>query len=194
MKWFIVGFLAVALTVSFLSVSKAGSDTLFGFENNTEGWRIPDWALEKEDHVAREVTISTDWASEGKASLMVTSEFASGKWSGAYVEIEEYYDWGPYNKVSVDIYLPKEAPQGLKAKIILTVGEEWKWTEMSRTIPLTPGNATTVTANFAPGSKDWRNTIVDDSFRKDVRKVGIRVEDNKTEYKGKFYIDNIRLE
>ena len=60
--------------------------------------------------------------------------------------------------------------------------------------PLTPGQVTTVTANLAPGSKDWKNTLVDDNFRKDVRKFGVRVENNKSEWKGMYYVDNIRLE
>ncbi|MFA5147989.1 MAG: hypothetical protein WC491_02540 [Candidatus Omnitrophota bacterium] len=193
-----MGRLAVViLAVSLLAISgfsHAAGMVLFGFEDDTGGWRVPDWALEKEDHVARDLASSTDWASEGKKSMKVTSEFLGGKWSGAFVEIEDYYDWSAYSKLSVDVYIPKDAPTGLKGKIILTTGEEWKWTEMSKTVPLTPGQVTTITASLAPGSKDWKNTLVDDNFRKDVRKFGIRVENNKSEWKGMYYVDNIRLE
>lgn len=193
-----MGRLAVViLAVSLLAISgfsHAAGTVLYGFEDDTGGWRVPDWALEKEDHVARDVSVSPDWASEGKKSMKVVSEYISGKWSGAYVEIEDYYDWSAYSKLSVDIYIPKDAPAGLKGKIILTTGEEWKWTEMSKTVPLTPGQVTTVTASLAPGSKDWKNTLVDDNFRKDVRKFGVRVENNKSEWKGMYYVDNIRLE
>ncbi|HOX09353.1 MAG TPA: hypothetical protein PLV09_01310 [Candidatus Omnitrophota bacterium] len=193
-----MGRLAVViLAVSLLAISgfsHAAGTVLYGFEDDTGGWRVPDWALEKEDHVARDVSVSSDWASEGKKSMKVVSEYISGKWSGAYIEIEDYYDWSAYSKLSVDIYIPKDAPAGLKGKIILTTGEEWKWTEMSKTVPLTPGQVTTVTANLAPGSKDWKNTLVDDNFRKDVRKFGVRVENNKSEWKGMYYVDNIRLE
>ncbi|MFA5164531.1 MAG: hypothetical protein WC481_03065 [Candidatus Omnitrophota bacterium] len=189
---------AVILAVSLLAISgfshAAARAVLYGFEDDTGGWRVPDWALEKEDHVARDVSISPDWASEGKKSMKVVSEYLGGKWSGAYVEIEDYYDWSAYSKLSVDIYIPKDAPAGLKGKIILTTGEEWKWTEMSKTVPLTPGQVTTITASLAPGSKDWKNTLVDDNFRKDVRKFGVRVENNKSEWKGMYYVDNIRLE
>ena len=185
-------FAALLLTSS--GVCGAAGTVLFGFEKDTDGWRVPDWALEKEDHIARDVAVSTVWASEGKQSIAVTCEFLDKKWSGAYIEIEDYYDWSPYGKISVDIYLPKDAPVGLKGKVILTVGEEWKWTEMGRTIPLTPGQVTTVSADLKPGSKDWKNTVVDDNFRKDIRKIGIRVENNRTAWKGKIYIDNIRLE
>lgn len=192
MKRLAVLIMAATVMLSFAGACKA--EVIFGFEDGTMGWRIPDWALEKEDHIAKEISQSQDWASQGKNSLAVSSEFLANKWSGSYVEIEEYYDWSPYSKISVDIYLPKEAPVGLKAKFILTVGEEWKWTEMSKTMPLTAGQVTTVTADLKPGSKDWKNTVVDDNFRKDIRKLGIRVESNKNPYKGKLYIDNIRLE
>ncbi len=189
--------LAVVLFAVLLLTSSGvcnAATVLFGFEKDTQGWGIPDWALEKEDHVAKEAALSSDWASEGKKSLAVSAEFLDKKWSGAYVEDEEYFDWSTYGTLSVDIYLPKDAPVGLKCKIILTVGEEWKWTEMSRTMPLTPGQVTTITTDLKPGSKDWKNTVVDDSFRKDVRKVGVRIENNRTAWKGKIYIDNIRLE
>jgi len=133
-----MGRLAVViLAVSLLAISgfsHAAGTVLYGFEDDTGGWRVPDWALEKEDHVARDVSVSSDWASEGKKSMKVVSEYISGKWSGAYIEIEDYYDWSAYSKLSVDIYIPKDAPAGLKGKIILTTGEEWKWTEMSKTV------------------------------------------------------------
>ena len=186
--------LFAVLLLSSSGVCNAAGVVLFGFEKDTDGWRIPDWALEKEDSIAREIAVSSDWASEGKKSLAVSCEFLDKKWSGAYVEIEDYYDWAPYGKIVADVYIPKDAPAGLKGKIILTVGEDWKWVEMGKTIPLTPGQVTTITADLRPGSKDWKNTVVDDSFRKDVRKVGVRVEDNRTAWKGKIYIDNIRVE
>lgn len=185
--------LFAALLLTSVGVCNA-AEVLFGFEKDTDGWRVPDWAFEKEDHVARDASVSTDWASEGKQSLAVTCEFVDKKWSGAYVEIEDYYDWTPYGTISVDIFVPKDAPVGLKGKIILTVGEEWKWTEMGRSVPLTPGQVTTITADLKPGSKDWKNTVVTDDFRKDVRKLGVRVENNRTAWNGKLYIDDIRLE
>jgi len=66
---------------------------------------------------------------------------------------------------------------------------------MARSVPLVPGQWTTVSANLSPGSEDWKKTTVDDAFRKDVRKVAIRVESNKKPvYTGPVYVDNIRLQ
>jgi hypothetical protein len=110
------------------------------------------------------------------------------------VEDFEYFDWTPYRAISVDIYVPPTTPVGLKGKIVLTVGENWKFIEMARSIQLIPGQWVTITGNLAVGSEDWKKTIVDDNFRKDVRKLAIRVESNKKpEYTGPIYIDNVKL-
>ncbi len=185
--------LVMGLVLVFGNLSYA-REVLFSFEENTQGWEIPDWALEKDDHVGLDVTTSDNFASEDSKSLCLTADFPGGKWAGAATEIVEYFDWAPYQKISVDIYLPSDAPAGLRGKIVLTVGEDWKWTEMRRNIRLTPGEWTTITASIAPGSEDWRKTVVDENFRKDIRKLLIRVESNKPAYKGNIYIDNIVLE
>lgn len=194
MKKLMVVALAIAFALGFSSLAQAEEKVVFGFEKDTQGWEIPEWALEQEDHVAKTVEVSKDFAKEGKSSLKIASAFPGKIWSAALVEDFEYFDWTPYKSISADVYIPKEVPVGLKAKIMLTVGEGWKFTEMARSIALVPGEWVTITANLAPGSEDWKKTIVDDNFRKDVRKIAIRVESNrKPEYKGPIYIDNIRL-
>ena len=194
MKKLMVVALAIAFALGFSSLAQAEEKVVFGFEKDTQGWEIPEWALEQEDHVAKTVEVSKDFAKEGKSSLKIATAFPGKIWSAALVEDFEYFDWTPYKSISADVYIPKEVPVGLKAKIMLTVGEGWKFTEMARSIALVPGEWVTITANLAPGSEDWKKTIVDDNFRKDVRKIAIRVESNrKPEYKGPIYIDNIRL-
>lgn len=194
MKKAAVVLLTMAVVLSLSTLCLAVGKVLFGFETGTQGWEIPEWALEQEDMVGKEITVAKDFASEGKNSLAMSVDFPGGKWNGAIAEVVEYFDWTPYGKISADVYLPKEAPAGLKAKIVLTVGENWKWTEMARTVALTPGQTTTITANLKSGSEDWKKTVVDENFRKDVRKLAVRVESNKPAFKGKIYIDNVRLE
>ena len=167
---------------------------LFSFEKDLQGWGIPDWALEKTDMVAREVTTGKAGVTEGKQALQVAVDFPGGKWNGALVEVEEYFDWSPYQTLAVDVTLPADAPAGLKAKLILTAGENWEWTEQRRAIQLTPGQTTTLRASLATGSEDWKRATVDDAFRKDVRKLAIRVESNKPAFPGTFSVDNVRLE
>ncbi|HTY45942.1 MAG TPA: hypothetical protein VMD52_08140 [Patescibacteria group bacterium] len=175
------------------SRASAAETVLFGFEKDVSGWEIPDWAMEKEDYVAKKIAVDSTYADEGKSSLKMDVKFPGGKWTAAYVEIQQYFDWSAYSAVSVDVYLPPTAPTGLKSKLILTVGESWLWVEMARSTPLEPGKWTTVTANLLSGSTDFRATV-DEAFRKDVRKLGVRIESNmKPAYEGQVFIDNLRL-
>ena len=167
---------------------------LYDFEIDDRIWEIPEWALEKEDHVASSIEISRDYAKKGDASLKVNADFPGKIWAAALIEAEQYFDWGPYGRIACSIYLPEDAPRGLKVRLILTVGENWKFTEMSRAAYMIPGEWSTVSASLLPGSADWRMTTVDDEFRRDVRKIAIRVESNKRpKYAGPFYIDEVEL-
>ncbi len=194
MKKILMTSAIIVFALMIATFARAEDKVLFSFEKDTQGWEIPEWAIEQEDHVATSVAVSKDFAKDGKQSLKVMAKFPGKMWSATLVEDFEYFDWTPYKAISVDIYIPEKAPVGLKAKIILTVGDDWKWTEMARTIPLVPGQWTTVTADIAPGSENWKKTVVDDNFRADVRKVAVRVESNKKpEYEGPIYIDNFKL-
>ena len=64
---------------------------------------------------------------------------------------------------------------------------------MRRAVRLAPGAWTTVTAHLAAGSRDWTGSL-DDRFRADVRKIGIRIEsDGATAYRGSVFIDGVRV-
>ena len=168
---------------------------LFGFEEAVPTWEIPDWCFEKSDYVGESIAVSNKYAKEGKSALELMVVFPGARWTAAYVEVQEYFDWTLSERISADIFLPEDAPFGLKAKIILTVGEDWEWTEMSRLAKLVPGEWRTITASLIPGSIDWRQVEVSDGFRADVRKLGIIVVSNmQPAYKGPIYIDNVRLE
>lgn len=181
---------------AFCGRAMAKDITLFDFEKDPEGWEIPDWALEKPDHVAQRIAISEPIAApSGTRALEVGVIFSQEpSWQGAYVErVTDITDWSRFRYLSADIYLPKAAPRGLRARFILTVGDDWKWAEMNKTIPLNPGEWTVVKADISPDSKNWRK-FIDDGFRADVRKMGVRIESNgKIPYEGPVYIDNIKL-
>ncbi|MFC1479876.1 hypothetical protein ACFL5Y_00290 [Candidatus Omnitrophota bacterium] len=169
-----------------------GQKTIYDFEQNDEGWGIPAWALYQEDHIATSLGTSDNIANSGDKSLEVYAEFPGGNWTAAIAEIEQYLNLGNYDAISVDIYLPEEAPKGLRGKIILTVGENWKFTEMARSIRLEPGKWTTITAKITEDSTDWKRTKVDEIFKTDVRKIAVRIESNKPAYSGPIYIDNFK--
>ncbi|MEA3560917.1 MAG: hypothetical protein U9R31_04010 [Candidatus Omnitrophota bacterium] len=190
----------IAMAVLSLLILGAGpgfceENVIFGFEEEVPLWEIPDWCFEKEDYVAESIAPSSKFAKEKKFSLELTANFPGKKWTAAYIEMQEYFDWTPYQSISADIFLPEDVSPGLRAKFILTVGEDWKWIEMARLKKLVPGEWTTITASIIPGSTAWRRTQVTDEFRTDVRKIGIRFESNmRPVYNGPIYIDNVRLQ
>ena len=168
--------------------------TLFSFEGSTQGFENPAWAEDKDDYVTESVEVSEDFATDGTSSLKIECDFPGGMWSAGLVELEQYLDFTPYRQIAVDVYLPKSAPFGLRAKIILTYGEKWTFTEMNRVIPLIPGEWVTIKASIEPGSYDWKKVIPDENFRADIRKLVVRIESNRQPvYKGPVYIDNIRI-
>ena len=192
-----IGWLAMAVCAhgALARAVTATEITIYGFEDGLDGWAIPDWAKGSSDHVCQEIAVSQAQAQEGHSSLQLLTAFdGNGRWTGAYVERElEVTDWSPFGQLSASVYLPPGTPEGLEGKIILTVGEEWVWTEMNRGIPLRPGEWTTISVNLKPSSMDWKS-FPDDRFRQNVRKLGVRVESNRQPaYVGPIYLDNVRL-
>jgi hypothetical protein len=169
--------------------------TYYDFESgDLLGWEVPQWAEGQNGYVAISSDLSDEVASKGENSMKVAADFPGGSWSAALVEIQQYLDLSGYRVLMADIYLPPDAPVGLTAKIILTVGDNWRFVEMSRSFPLMPGEWVTVTGNIEPGSYDWKRIVPDEKFAEDVRKIAIRIESNmKPKYAGDVFIDNIRV-
>lgn len=172
-----------------------GVKILYDFETSKDGWEIPAWAFDKEDHRQRSMMISSDISSNGQKSLRVDSDFIPGVWVASLAEIQHYLDLSDYEAIAVDIYLPSDAPKrGFRAKLILTVGEDWRFVEMSRSVRLEPGKWTYILASLRSDSKDWKWTKVDNEFKNDVRKISLRVEyEGNLAYSGPVYIDNFRV-
>lgn len=192
----VYGVMLVGATLLMSAASVSAEElVIFDFEGgNLQDWVIPEWATTSTDYVGKELSPSADFVSSGSGSMQLMVDFPGGKaWRGAYAEIMMYVtDWSPFDSIKVDVYLPYTAPKGLKTRVILTVGEQWTWTEMNRAVPLVPDQWTTISANLRPGSLDWK-FFPDESFRKDIRKVGIRIESDGVTYRGPIYIDNVQL-
>jgi len=168
--------------------------TYYDFESDLNGWEVPQWALGKSDYVASDAQVSPEVASKGKSSMMFKVDFPGNQWTAGLVEIQQFLNMSKYRVIRADIYLPPDAPVGLKAKLILTVGDNWKFVEMSRSIPLIPGEWATITANIEPGSYDWKRVVPDETFAEDVRKIAVRIESNrKPVYTGYIFLDNVRV-
>lgn len=183
-----------ALLFCAMPLALAAEIVIYGFEGGLEGWTIPDWAKLSSDYVLKGVSVSKAVAQEGTSALELQAEFPGGRWTGAYVEREvDVKDWTQFRHLSVSLYVPPEAPTGLKGRIILTVGEAWQWTEMNRAVPLQPGAWTTITVDLTPASLNWK-FFLDEDFRKDVRKLGVRIEsDTQPAYHGSIFMDNVCL-
>jgi len=188
-----IGLLTI-LHLSAVPFLFAAEIVIYGFEESTEGWVIPDWAKTSPDHVAKGLTVSRLYAEEGQSSLEVEVDFPGGRWTAAYVEREvDVTDWTPFGRLSVSVYVPANAPSGLQGRVILTVGDLWQWTEMNRPVSLRPGSWTTIAVNLRPGSMDWK-FFPEESFRENVRKLGLRVEsDREPAYSGSVFLDHVRL-
>jgi hypothetical protein len=195
MRKIIVLVLVLSAALLLANISQAAEKVVYSFESDTQGFELPDWTLEQDDMVCDSIEASSDYASEGQQSLKYNVAFPGGIWTAAFSECMEDFDWTPYSKISVDVYIPSDAPEGMKAEIVLTVGDNWEWKEFRKKQSLWPGKWTTLTADLKPGSVDWKRTEVTDEFRADVRKVGVRIISNKKpKYTGPIYIDNIRVE
>lgn len=185
----VAGLLCCAMPLAL-----AAEIVIYGFEGGLEGWAIPDWAKVSSDYGLKGVSVSKTVAQEETWALELHAEFPGGRWTGAYVEREiDVRDWTQFRHLSVSVYLPPEAPAGLKGRIILTVGESWQWTEMNRAVVLQPGAWTSIEADLTPTSLNWK-FFLDESFRKDVRKLGVRIEsDTQPAYRGSIFVDNVCL-
>lgn len=165
----------------------------YDFETDLSGWEIPLWAKEKGEYTAKTISVSDEAASHGTKSMKITADFPGGIWTAALAEIQQYLYLKPYRVISVDAFLPQDVPIGLKIKLIITINEDWRFVEMSRSVLLIPGEWVTVTASIEPGSYDWKRIVPDKTFAEDVRKVAVRIEsNNKPKYSGPIYVDNIR--
>ncbi len=131
-------------------------------------------------------------------------EFPGDAWAAALIEHREDMDWSGYESISVDIYLPKKAPKApLQARIVLTIGIGWHFTEMRYAVPLKRGRWTKIKAKLEseePEESDWKGRKEKQLFKhiKNIRKVAIRIEYDASppyrvghKYHGPIYIDNM---
>jgi hypothetical protein len=168
--------------------------TIADFEGaEPDKWTIPDWAKEKADHVAQAIEVSKEVASKGSQSLKVDCAFPGDKWTTAVVETEDYLDLTDKTTLAFDVYIPKDAPEGLKGNICVTYGSGWAWAEQMKDIPIKPGVWNPIEVDISNTSKDWKKLRIDEEFRGDIRKIDLRViSDKKPSYLGPVFIDNVR--
>ena len=113
--------------------SESGEAVLYDFEQDDDGWGIPAWALNLRDHVAVSSEHSDKYSSLGNWSLRIDSRFPDKQWSASLVEIQHFLNLKNFDIIAADIYFPETSrSKTLRGKIILTQGNNWDFTEMSR--------------------------------------------------------------
>lgn len=194
--------LGLILSVAVIGNSFAEEKVLFSFEDGTtQGFGVAEWALGDDLNALDSVGVSEKYALDGKYSLEAMCTFRGGKWMGAPVELIEDFDWTPYNTASVAIYLPADAPEGLKAQICLNIrgDADWPWYETIPPVALAPGKWTVVTAKMKPGESNFKKdpktgAAFSAESKQNIAKFYVRVvSDKKPVYQGPVYIDKITL-
>ncbi|MDD5438984.1 MAG: hypothetical protein PHS37_02225 [Candidatus Omnitrophica bacterium] len=201
--------LTVFLAVIMVCAAAYGQKPLtFDFEKNTDGWDIPDWAMDQKDCVGRVVTATQDVSNTGKGALKIETDYPGNQWASVIVEYEKDLDLRGYKAISADVYIPKECKTELmQARIVVTAGSDYFWIEAKTPVRLVPGKWATVTAplNVSENGelnywrcKDLSTCIL--AHLDQVKKVAIRIEYNASPknagapYKGPVYVDNIKIE
>jgi hypothetical protein len=174
--------------------------SLYDFEQGTDGWTMPDWpdANKDEKGAIYHPESSQDFASSGTKALRVPLRFIAGKDAKGFVGVRPNADWSPFQQVRVAVYLPAGAPTGLHVGFYM-MGGGWKWREAKQTIPLVPGQWTTLEAplvgkeatdlwNFdATGLSQALQGIIDFGVR--IEKTG----SDQTSYTGPVYLDTVEV-
>ncbi|MDD3088420.1 MAG: hypothetical protein PHT95_00545 [Candidatus Omnitrophica bacterium] len=207
MKHFCMFFLVCLFVICFAAGPVFCAEIIkYDFEDGDEGWKIPDWAYYQKDHKAISSEVSTDVSYSGKKSLKVIYDFPGNVWAAGIVEVEKDYDLTDYDEISVEVFLPKSGPQDLiLARLILTVGIGWQFTEMRHPVILERGKWTKVSAKLesqeVPES-DWKGRGPRRLYHNigKVAKIAVRAEYDAApphrigpRYEGPLYIDNLLI-
>ena len=214
-RLFLRPILLAAISI-FIAANVAFCDeVIYGFEKDTQGWAIPDWACEKIDYVCRTIEASQDVVSEGSSSLKLDVDFPKEAWRAAVIEVEDIFYCEGYNFLLADIYLPGTAPNGISGRFAMTVGGDWLWIEPVMPSILMPGEWVTIKASLQTGNVDWKKTemveergidgkvrgyakkeipvTLSQEYKDDIHTMAVRIEADRIKYEGPVYIDNIRL-
>ena len=215
-KIFFLTFILTIPLITLFSQYSYARMVLHDFEEDAQGWAIPRWSCEKNDYSCKVVNISHDVASLGKGSLKLEVDFKKDSWYAAVTEVEGPFDLSKYKTIACDVFLPEGAPEGIEARIALSVGENWLWIETEDPVELVPNKWVTIKAGLRSGSNDWKtvemiermgkdgkfrgnvkheyNVPMTDAYRADVRTIAVRAEAYRVDYRGPIYVDNMRVQ
>ncbi|MGE0710809.1 MAG: hypothetical protein AB7N76_02015 [Planctomycetota bacterium] len=143
-------------------------------------WRCADWATASQGgraHVA------------GR-TLQVPLRFHGGRYEQGYVGRAAHESFAGAGTLELVVRLPAHAPRGLRAKLILLLGEPGRWCEGERATALVPGAAVTARLELAGDLKPApaRELLAA------VRGYGLKVEADDAVFLGEVTIEEVRLQ
>lgn len=183
---------------------KTEAVTLYTFNRDTEGWQMPDWPNGNRDpngvlYKPKQVGYPTATDENNKSALYVPVNLVSGKPSQAFVGTAPGTDWSLIDAISVDVYLPKDAPQGLDATLYF-MGNGWQWMLQKKDYILRPGEWTRIEAPLAGFQTDdaWDKTEQEiKAALTNVIEFGVRIsngKDGSSAYLGPVYLTRFRVQ
>ena len=169
------------------------ADISWDFEQQCE------WVVNPLDPGTVSVAPSTDRASSGKRSLLIAGALP-GSIGAAYTP---WGDWSGYDKLVLDFYVPKAAPEGLAIYVYIKDKQYWwfqtapfsKVVDGKRQFEVPRDRWVTATIDISPHSTVWEPSGHERSWDHVLyypREFGIRIFSDQA-WSGGIYVDNIRL-
>jgi hypothetical protein len=173
---------------------------LADFERGVELFE-PDAAIEggRETKVAP----SQEWASHGRAALVVRRNFVGDGEAPLVANIDQ--DWFDYDTLVLDIKLPPEAPHDMRLMVFLKDRDLWYHQNLLEPF-LIPGDTTRLIVDITARNRSWlppkaareasnpwdHSKPWTDVARTNIRQMGLRIFGHKP-YDGPIFVDNLQL-
>lgn len=166
---------------------------LYDWETSTRGWIVMEgnsrtmMANLRVVPIQRTTIPEAEWEGRGEGVLSADLTLYPEKDDGPFIQRLKDEDWSEVQMITVDVWVPPDAPKGIIPSPFLMTSEQWRWHQPA--IPLPP---------LEPGKWNrvrWRmDNVSGDAVLGAVKSYGLGMYipkgSLKTVWKGKFYYDN----
>ena len=163
---------------------------LYDFSDGAEDWSMPDWPDANKSPQGQLLACS---AIDG--TLNIPLSFNKRAKTEGFVNCAPTANWQRFRSVSAEIYVPANAPRGLRGSFFL-MGDGWKWNVPLETLLLEPGQWNRIEAPLNDEGLESYWNVSYGQFVDGLRQVigfGIRITkpDGIEAYQGVFRLDNV---
>ncbi|NQT52769.1 DUF5060 domain-containing protein, partial [bacterium] len=142
-------------------------------------------------HRLEDIAVDTAHTTDGGEALKLMASYPG---EAAIVRKVEA-DWHTYDRLALDVFVPKDAPNDMRVMVYLRDGDLW-WYETLLPTYLRPGDWTKLLVDLTGATTSWtphgHSKVFDRYTLQRVRVMGLRVFGHRT-YAGALYVDNIQL-